>query len=65
MGIQLWDDDEKAQLQLNFDLLQDRLDTIRNDIDREIRFVEARYEDLDTFVMPIALTFLRPETSDS
>jgi len=61
MGLQLWEDDEKAQLERNFELLQRRLATIRDDIDGEIEAVEARYDDLDTFVMPIALTFLHPE----
>ena len=51
------------QLERNFDLLQRRVDTIRDDIDAEIAAVEARYDDLDTFVMPIALTFLHPEKS--
>ena len=61
IGLRLWEDDEKAQLERNFDLLQRRIDTIRDDIDIEIAAVEARYDDLDTFVMPIALTFLHPE----
>jgi hypothetical protein len=63
MGLQLWNEEEKAQLQHNFDLLQGRLDTIRNDIDREIQSVEARYDDLSTFVMPITLTFLHPDVT--
>lgn len=63
MGLQLWRDDEKAQLDRNFELLQRRLATIRVDIDREIDAVAARYDDLDTFVMPIALTFLHPEVA--
>jgi len=61
IGLRLWEDDEKTQLQRNFDLLQRRIDTIRDDIDSEIAAVEARYDDLDTFVMPIALTFLHPD----
>jgi hypothetical protein len=27
--------------------------------------VEARYDDLSTFVMPIALTFLHPDVTDA
>ena len=49
------------QLERNFEFLRRRIDTIRDDIDAEIAAVEARYDDLDTFVMPIALTFLHPE----
>ena len=64
IGVRLWEDDEKVQLERNFDLLQRRVDTIRDDIDSEIAAVEARYDDLDTFVMPIALTFLYPEGSN-
>lgn len=60
IGLRLWDDAEKAQLERNFDVLRRRMDTIRDDIDSEISAVEARYDDLDTFVMPIALTFLHP-----
>ena len=63
IGEQLWEDQEKVQLERNFELLQRRVDTIRDDIDAEIAAVEARYDDLDTFVMPIALTFLHPEDS--
>ena len=61
IGQQLWEDEEKVQLERNFELLRRRVDTIRDDIDTEIAAVEARYDDLDTFVMPIALTFLHPE----
>lgn len=56
-----WRDSDKIQLERNFDILMNRVDTIRDDIDGEIAAVEARYDDLDTFVMPIALTFLHPE----
>jgi hypothetical protein len=63
IGQRLWEDEEKVQLERNFALLQRRVDTIRDDIDAEIAAVEARYDDLDTFVMPIALTFLHPEDS--
>ncbi len=58
-----WEEPEKAQLERNFEVLMRRLDTIRDDIGAEIAAVEARYDDLDTFVMPIALTFLHPEGS--
>ena len=57
----LWDEDETLQYVRNFDHLRKRADTISKDLEREIAAIEARYNDIEPFVMPIALTFLHPQ----
>ena len=60
-----WSEEELAQKRRNRDVLERRLVTIADDIEAEIAAVEARYDDIDTFAMPIALTFLYPEEAIS
>ena len=59
--LEVWEKEEKDQMRRNLDALRRRLDTIDQDIDRDIEAIAHRYDDIDTFVMPVALTFLAPE----
>lgn len=57
----LFDAEESAQLQSDFDRLNARYQTIRDKVRSEIETVRDRYVTQDVRVFPIAVTFLHPK----
>jgi hypothetical protein len=56
-----WSPEELAAKRRNRDRLEQRLGTVSFDFERAVAAISDRYDDVTTFVMPIALTFLHPE----
>ena len=57
-----FDTQETQQLELDYDRLEARHDTLREKVHREIASVRERYATQDVRVFPIAVTFLHPMT---
>src|SRR5207249_4851006 len=56
----LFDEEEAAQLEVDFERLNARYHTIHGKVRTEIDHVRSRYATQDVRVFPIALTFLYP-----
>ncbi len=57
-----FDEEETQQLELDYDRLHARYETIRDKVHKEIASVRERYATQDVRVFPIAVTFLHPAT---
>lgn len=55
-----FDEEETQQLELDYDRLHARYETIRGKVHKEIASVRERYATQDVRVFPIAVTFLHP-----